>query len=72
MPFFPLLDLGHVAAGIFEHELVCTRFQDTGKIVAVAALEAGAPKAIAEADVEGQLRLYPFCRQVEQTGHLFP
>jgi len=33
----PLLDLGYVAAGIFEHELVGVHFQDTGKIVAVAA-----------------------------------
>src|SRR5207244_8381825 len=62
VPFFPLLDLGHLAAGIFEYELVCTRFQDTREIVTVAALEAGAPKAIAEADVEGQLRIHPFCR----------
>src|SRR6185295_7082715 len=72
VPFLPLLDLGHLTTGIFEHELGGVRVQDTRKIVAVAALEAGAPKAVAEADVEASFAATPAVAWLNRRAISFP
>src|SRR5262249_27468957 len=61
----PHLDLGHLAIGVLEHELIAATVEEMGEHPPVRALAAWAREQIAEADVIADLGLHALDARVE-------
>src|SRR5207244_5216877 len=66
----PQGELGQLAAGELEHELIGAGLERAREVRLVGPREARAAEAIAEADVEAEPRLHALGGQVEEPSHL--
>src|SRR5205809_371309 len=66
----PQVELGQLAAGELEHELIGAGLERAREVRLVGPREARAAEAIAEADVEAEPRLHALGGQVEEPSHL--